>query len=101
MDSPETVTEAVSILEARGFSGSFRVADTEVHCHACSTGHAPSKLVVRATFRFEGASDPGDEAIVLGVECPTCGARGVVVSAFGPDADPELLALLDRLEPES
>jgi hypothetical protein len=97
---PETVSEAVRILEGRGFSSSFRVGDAVVHCHACDAGHRPSALVVRATFRFEGASDPADEAIVLGVECPTCGARGVVVSAFGPEADPELLALLDRLEPE-
>ena len=101
MDNPETVTEAISLLEARGFASSFRVADTEVHCRACATAHPTPTLVVRATFRFEGPSDPGDEAIVLGVECPTCGARGVVVSAFGPDADPELLALLDRLEPDS
>jgi hypothetical protein len=36
---------------------------------------------------------------VLGVECPACGTRGIVVSAYGPQADPELLALLDRLEP--
>ncbi len=99
MDTPETVSEAVALLEARGFSGSFRVADSLVHCHACDTGHAPSALMVRATFRFEGASDPGDEAIVLGVECPACGIRGIIVSAFGPEADPELLALLDRLEP--
>lgn len=101
MDTPETVTEAVQILEGRGFSGSFRVADTAVHCHSCATAHPPAALVVRATFRFEGASDPADEAIVLGVECRTCAIRGIVVSAFGPEADPELLALLDRLEPEA
>jgi hypothetical protein len=101
VDTPETVTAAVQLLEARGFSGSFRVADAGVHCVACAVDHRPSALAVRATFRFEGTSDPGDEAIVLGVECPACGVRGIVVSAFGPDADPELLALLDRLEPES
>ncbi|MGC1513560.1 MAG: hypothetical protein WA797_11660 [Acidimicrobiales bacterium] len=48
-------------------------------------------------FRFEGDSDPGDEAIVLGIECPACNRRGIIVSAYGPDADPHLLALLDRL----
>jgi hypothetical protein len=53
---------------------------------------------VRFVFRFEGVSDPGDEAIVLGVECPQCGDRGIIVSAFGVDADDqlrELQALLD------
>jgi hypothetical protein len=42
-------------------------------------------------------TDPADEAIVLGVECAACGVRGIVVSAYGPDADPQLIALLDRL----
>jgi len=34
---------------------------------------------------------------VLGVACPDCGARGVIVSAYGPDADPEYLALLEQV----
>ena len=49
------------------------------------------------TFRFEGDTDPGDEAIVLGVECPECGIRGIIVSSYGPEASPEFLALLDQL----
>jgi hypothetical protein len=36
-------------------------------------------------------------AVVLGVQCPVCSAKGMVVSAFGPDADDQLLALVERL----
>jgi hypothetical protein len=39
-------------------------------------------------------SDPDDEEIVFGLLCPACGARGTLVSAFGPLADPEELAAL-------
>lgn len=42
---------------------------------------APEPLLIRHTVRFEGAPDPGDEAIVLGVECPVSGATGIIVSA--------------------
>lgn len=68
-----------------------------IHCNACSEKHAVQQLVIGQIFRFEGPTDPGDEAIVLGVSCPTCGAKGIVVSAYGPDADPELLALVRNL----
>ena len=93
MDAPETVTEAMALLEAEGYTSDFRVASTDDR-----SVHATGTLVVHRTFRFEGDSDPGDEAVVLGVECPSCGTKGIVVSAYGPDADPDLLALLDRLD---
>ena len=93
MDAPETVTDAVRLLEGAGFRGDFRIDGGGVRCSACGDTHPASGLVVHQVFRFEGASDPGDEAIVLGVECPACGARGIVVSAYGPDADEQLLAL--------
>ena len=53
---------------------------------------------VRHVFRFEGPTDPADEAIVLGVECPRCGYRATVVSAFGPDADQGLVDLVQVLD---
>jgi hypothetical protein len=43
-------------------------------------------------------SDPDDEAIVLGVRCPQCDTKAVVVSAFGPNADPGVLRHLQLLD---
>ena len=59
--------------------------------------HPFETAVVDFTFRFEGPSDPGDQAIVLGVSCTAWGRKGIVVSAYGPDADPEEAALLVAL----
>jgi hypothetical protein len=98
VDAPETVTEAVRLLESRGFRGDFRLDAGAVNCKSCGRSHRPSDLVVRYVFRFEGISDPGDEAIVLGVECPQCGDRGIVVSAYGADADDQLRELQALLE---
>lgn len=101
MDAPETVTEAVALLEGRGYRSDLRLVDAVLECPGCGhPNHAPD-LVVRETYRFEGASDPGDAAIVLGVECRHCGDREVVVSAYGADADQELLDLVQALERRS
>ena len=58
--------------------------------------HALEEAVVDYQFRFEGDSDPGDEAIVLGISCAGV-QRGVLVSGFGPSADPEHAAILRAL----
>jgi hypothetical protein len=97
MDVPESESEALRFLAEDGYVADFGLEGEAIACPACGKSHPPEKLVVRHTFRFEGYTDPGDEAIVLGLECLECGARGVVVSAYGPDADPQLLAVLDRL----
>ncbi len=97
MDAPESEAEALRLLAAAGYVGSFNLAGEHLVCSICSRPHEPARLVVQHTYRFEGNTDPGDEAIVLGLQCPDCGALGVVVSAYGPDADAELLAVLAHL----
>jgi DNA-directed RNA polymerase subunit RPC12/RpoP len=97
MDAAETVTDAVRQLAALGYTDDLFVEPTGIRCEACGAMHEPERLVVTHTFRFEGLTDPGDEAIVLGVECPACGTRAIVVSAYGPEADPELFAMIARL----
>ena len=87
--APDTVTEAVQLLRQEGYSGEIEILGGTVCCSSCATAHPFDRLVADHVYRFEGASDPGDEAIVIGVTCPACGAKGVLVSAYGPDADPE------------
>ena len=49
---------------------------------------ALDNVIVDHRFRFEGNSDPGDEAIVLGLRYPDTEIRATLVSAFGLGADP-------------
>ena len=95
--TPDTVTEAVAFLASEGYVDDFHLGRDAVVDAASGAAHPVATAVVDHTFRFEGPSDPGDEAIVLGVHCTECGRKGVVVSAYGPDIDPEHAALLVAL----
>ena len=97
MDNPETVTEAVQQLQRLGYADDFRLDAAGITCAACATTHVPERLELTHQFRFEGPSDPGDEEIVLGLRCPHCELHGIIVSAYGPSAEPELFELLARL----
>ncbi len=91
--NPSTVTEAVQWLTANGYTDELGPRGAETPADADHV-HEPASLIIEHVFRFEGDSDPGDEAIVLGVYCDGCDIRGIVVSAFGPDADPKLMERL-------
>lgn len=91
--SPDTVTDAVAFLEREGYSDEFKLAPGETLL--CPNGpHPADAAVIDYVFRFEGPSDPADEAIVLGLSFPSWGGKGMVISAFGTDADPESTATL-------
>lgn len=95
--APDTVTEAVDLLQRRGFIAEFDWRDGALQCSACGATHALQGARAEYVYRFEGPSDPADEAIVLGVRCPVCGAAGTFATAFGPAADPDLFAELGPL----
>ena len=92
--APETVTEALDILVADGYTEAFDVRDGRVRCHACGHLYDTGEAVVERIYRFEGTSDPDYEDIVFGLHCPVCDKRGTLVSAYGPGADPEELDAL-------
>lgn len=89
----DTVSQAIDRLVELGYAAEFTVADHAHQSVACRADDGRLRFVVRHRFRYEGNSDPGDEAVVAGVVCQVCGVQGIVVSAFGPDADDELIDL--------
>lgn len=98
--APETVSHALTLLRSLGYEDDFDLAADGLTCSTNPTTLDPADAVVDHTFRFEGATDPSDEAIVLGISAPRHHRKGVLVSAFGPTADAEharvLRALVDR-----
>lgn len=91
---PGTVLDAIRLLEAEGFGASFVFTDGALRCGVCGDAHRTEGAMVAAVYRFEGPSDPEEEAVVYAVRCPSCDAGGSIVSAYGPGADP---AMTDRL----
>ena len=99
MNEPLTVLAAVQLLEAEGYTTPITVLpDGTIRCGSCAQTCAIQNALVDRVYRFEGASDPDDEAIVLGLRCPQCDAKSVLVSAFGPNAEPAVLQQLVMLD---
>lgn len=91
MDAPDTVTEALTMLDREGYDVEFQFVDGEITWRGRQRRCAVDDVVVERVLRFEGPSDPGDEMIVFGLFDPSSGTRGRMASAFGSAADPDML----------
>lgn len=82
--SYDTVTEAVKGLRQRGFSVDFNLGENCLICHEEKFNIDDFAIV--EIYRFEGPSDPADEAVVYAIESNT-GLKGILVSGYGPSAE--------------
>ncbi len=93
----ETMLDALRLLEERGYSDDLELQDGKLRRTGTDETHPLDEVVVDHTFRFEGDTDPADESIVLGLSLPRWESKGVLVSAYGPEANQEDAVLLARL----
>jgi hypothetical protein len=86
MFSYDTVTEAVNGLRQRGYSIDFNLEADRIVCNQTPLSLTPSDFEITEVYRFEGDSDPADEAIVYAIESKG-GQKGMLVNGFGISAD--------------
>ncbi len=95
---PSSVFEILGQLAADGYDGDlYAVEGGTVRCGSCGTESPAEALDVAELRRMEGASDPADMVAIVAIPCPSCGQRGTIVLAYGPEAgaaDSDVLAAL-------
>lgn len=93
----ESLSHAMARLEAAGYTEELRAEDGGLRHVGADHVIRPEDAVVHEIVRFEGESDPDDEAALFALECPTCSIRGTYVVAFGPDMPAEDVEVVPRL----
>ncbi|MEP1123580.1 MAG: hypothetical protein ABJH68_06800 [Ilumatobacter sp.] len=92
----ETLSQATTRLALGGYVEDYRAHDGRLVCGQCSTSHNPAELTIDAIVRFEGDSNPDDEAIVYALDAG-CGHRGLYISAYGSGATADDIAVVAAL----
>ena len=90
----ETVTEAINQLREKGYNIDFNLNENCLVCHV-DQFYADDFEIVEV-FRYEGNSDPGDEATVYGIESNT-GLKGILVTGDPASLDSVTLEILQKL----
>ncbi len=84
MISYDTVSEAVNGLKKRGFTVDFNLQENCIVCNDDKFNVDDFEIV--EVYRFEGNTDPSDEAIVYAIQSVN-GLNGVLVNGYGISAD--------------
>lgn len=81
-----TESEALDYLVANGYSANLEVRE-DGRVGVAGRGEPtwnPAEVIIEEQCRFEGESNPDDEALIVGVILPD-GSRGVLTMPYGPD----------------
>ena len=92
----DTMSERMRQLDGAGWNEQLIVDDGLLTCGNCGGTAAPEDVQVNEVYRFEGASDPGDESILFAISMP-CGHRGTFPAAYGKDTAPDVADVVTRL----
>lgn len=81
-----TVAKALDQLHEKGFTFDYNVNESVIVRN-------PEKFEIVHIYRYEGESDPGDEAVVYGIKS-TSGKKGVFVAGFAANSQTEACQIL-------
>lgn len=84
-----TVIEALEELNKKGFTNDFNLQDEAIKRN-------PHNYEIEHVYRYEGDTDPGEEAVVYGI-VSNSGEKGVFVSGFSANSESEAAAVLAKL----
>jgi hypothetical protein len=94
----DTLSEVMQVLRERGYTTDFNL---EQNCLVCSNGKyrlMHDEFSIDKTYRFEGESNPDDEATLYAISSDKYGIKGILVNGGGIYTDEladEILAALE------
>ena len=89
------VSEAITALRHQGFALDFCIEDNFIV--ADGKKFKADDFEIAEIYRYEGDSDPGDEATVYGLESKS-GQKGILITGMGMSSDSDTLKLLQKLQ---
>ncbi len=97
MNPMTTLSEVLNNLREEGYTTDFNLGSKCLICSANQLELFPEDFEVDRHYRFEGMSDPGDQAIVYAISSAKFGVKGVIVDGYGIYADDETVELMKAI----
>ncbi len=90
----DTVSKAIEALHEQGYTADFNIEDNNL---ICSEGKFDAdNFEVVDVYRYEGDTDPADEAAVYAIQSSN-GLKGILVTGYGASADISSAEILEKL----
>jgi hypothetical protein len=96
-DEMKTLSACLNKVVQEGYSENFKVTEEGIQSLETGKMYRPDEIHIVNFFRFEGASDPSDSAILYIIETDD-GTRGSLTDAYGMYADPNIDNFIKEVE---
>ena len=93
----KTLASCLNKIVKDGYTENFKVTEEGLQSLETSKMYKPDQVHIVNFFRFEGASDPSESAILYVIEAND-GAKGSLTDAYGMYADPDIDKFVKEVE---
>jgi hypothetical protein len=93
----KTLSSCVNSLTRDGFEVQFKMTKAGLKSLSTEKLYKPDEVRILTFYRFEGESDPADNAILYAIETNT-GERGTLTDAYGVYADEAISEFIKAVE---
>jgi hypothetical protein len=92
----DTLVKCLHSLEQSGFATQFKATPLGLLSLTTEITFQPTELTVAHFYRFEGESNPSDNAIVYAIETKT-GEKGTLVDGYGTASDEYVTSFIKQV----
>jgi hypothetical protein len=92
----KTVLEITNLLREQGYKENFNLKDNKITGDSGNKMYAPEELIIEKTERYEGDSNPSDNAIIYAITAKD-GTKGILIDSYGAYSDPEMAKIIGKI----
>lgn len=93
-----TLSETINGLIRIGYVHDFNIQEDCIVCHQTNDTLSPDDFQIDKVYRFEGASNPDDQAILYAISSEKFNLKGSLVNGYGISSNDAVSKLIERLE---
>ena len=98
MEPYVTLTETMNELRKQGYVEDFNLQQNCLECRSGEFKVFADEFKIDKYYRFEGQSNPSDQAILYAISSDKHQLKGVLVNAYGIYSEPVTDEMLQKLE---
>ncbi|AMR25580.1 hypothetical protein A0257_23120 (plasmid) [Hymenobacter psoromatis] len=83
MEAITTLAALLAQLKKEGYTEDFNLQDRYLAGRRSAIWLSPHEFAVDKHYRFEGTSDPDEEAVLYAISSPTFNLKGTLVNGYG------------------
>jgi len=92
-----TLSEVINALGVEGYNVDFNLSSQQLK-KVNPLQQSPDRFLIDRSYRFEGESDPEDQAIVYAISALDGSIKGIFVDGYGTSAEDEWAQTIAQLK---